>query len=57
MTGYRTQLAALLVALTGAAQQFGWGIDIPKDWTGALMMGLGVVFFLLRKTTTGPSKI
>ena len=57
MTGYRTQLAAFVVFLTGMLQQAGVGIDIPKDWTGALMMGLGVVFFFLRKITTGASKI
>lgn len=57
MTGYKTQLAAFLVVLTGALQQAGIAIDIPKDWTGALLMGLGVVFFILRKVTKGPSKI
>ena len=57
MTGYRTQIAAFLVFLTGLLQQTGTAIDIPKDKTGAIMMGLGIAFFLLRKITTGPSKI
>lgn len=57
MTGYKTQLAAFVVFLAGLLQQTGTAIDIPKDWTGATLMGLGVVFFFLRKITNGPSKI
>jgi len=54
MKGYKTLLFAIILAIAGALEQFNW-IDIfPEQWTGLVVVIVGIIVGWLRKITTTP---
>ena len=56
MTGYRTLIVAVVVAIGGALNGLDWVQLMPNDpkVAGWIMSGLGVVMGLMRLVTTTP---
>ncbi len=56
MTGYRTLIFSLLVAIGGVLQAFDWVTVLPQDktWSGIIMVALGAIIAGMRSFTTTP---
>lgn len=56
MTGFRTLIFALIIAVGGVLQAFDWVTVIPQDkpWSGIAMIAVGAVIAALRSVTSTP---
>ena len=54
MKGWKTALAAMLVTVVGAAEQFFGAVEMNPDTQGYVLMGIGVLMAALRAVTSTP---
>lgn len=57
MSGYKTYIAALLVAVFGVLAQTNWVDFLNNPTAGLVAIGTAVLFAVLRAITTGPGAI
>ncbi len=57
MTGYKTLIFALIVAVGGVFQAFNWATVIPQDktWSGIAMIAIAAIIAGLRTVTSTPA--
>lgn len=54
MRGWKTALAALLIAIFGALQAFFETVEMNTSTQGYVLMGIGIVMTTLRALTSTP---
>ncbi len=56
MTGYKTLIFALIVAVGGVLQTFNWATVIPQNqtWSGIAMIAIAAIIAGLRTVTSTP---
>ena len=57
LAGYKTYIVFGVVLLDGILTLFGWGLELPPEYTGKLEIVLGFVALLLRALSYVPGFI
>lgn len=57
MTGYKTYVAALLVAVFGVLAQTDWVSFLNNPTAGLVAIGTAILFAIMRAISTGPAAI
>lgn len=60
MKGWRTLIFGIIVAVLGAVEAFDWASVVPQEFTGIVLLVVGMIITWLRKitdTSLGQSKV